>query len=147
MPAMPCARPHVLKCSVYVASPIPPCPTPICPPLQYNPRFLEQVAAAAAGGKAVILACEAGGTLTSSANFATGKASRSLKAAWKVGAWVGGGGAAWQGGVREGRRDGERLALLSGLPACRAACWPTDCLSSSPPGYAAPPVAHGRANP
>lgn len=52
--------------------------------MQSNPEFTAQVAAAAADGKAVILACEAGGSITASTSFATGKASRSLKAAWRV---------------------------------------------------------------
>lgn len=53
-------------------------------PTEYNPKFVEQVRAAAVDGKAVILACEAGGTLQATTNFATGKTSRSLKGCWKA---------------------------------------------------------------
>jgi rhodanese-related sulfurtransferase len=48
------------------------------------PDLLEKAAAAAAGGKAAIFACEAGGSLTSTQSFPGGKPSRSLKAAWRV---------------------------------------------------------------
>lgn len=40
--------------------------------------------AAESGKKAVILACEAGGSMMATSTFPTGKASRSLKAAWKL---------------------------------------------------------------
>ncbi|KAI3426298.1 hypothetical protein D9Q98_008671 [Chlorella vulgaris] len=53
-------------------------------PTKPNPDLPALIAKAAAGDKAVILACEAGGTLEPSVNFPTGKVSRSLKAAWKV---------------------------------------------------------------
>lgn len=53
-------------------------------PTKPNPALAAEVAAAAGSGKAVILACEAGGTLQPSVNFPQGKVSRSLKAAWKV---------------------------------------------------------------
>ncbi|KAI7837943.1 hypothetical protein COHA_008249 [Chlorella ohadii] len=53
-------------------------------PTKPNPELAAAVAAAAAGGKSAILVCEAGGTTEPSINFPTGKASRSLKAAWKV---------------------------------------------------------------
>jgi rhodanese-related sulfurtransferase len=52
--------------------------------LQSNPEFSAQVAAAAADGKAAIIACEAGGTTAASTSFPTGKPSRSLKAAWRI---------------------------------------------------------------
>lgn len=47
-------------------------------PVDQNPRFAEQMRAVA-GGKSVIMACEAGGTMTPSTNFPEGKASRSLQ--------------------------------------------------------------------
>lgn len=53
-------------------------------PTKPNAALPAEVAAAAGQGKAAILACEAGGTLTPSVNFPQGKVSRSLKAAWKV---------------------------------------------------------------
>lgn len=53
-------------------------------PTKANADLPAQIAAAAAGGKSVILACEAGGTLQPTVSFPQGKVSRSLKAAWKV---------------------------------------------------------------
>jgi hypothetical protein len=53
-------------------------------PTEPNPDFLSQIKAAAGDDKAVILACEAGGTTDTYAGFPSGKASRSLKAAWRV---------------------------------------------------------------
>ena len=47
-------------------------------PLDPNTQFVQEVAAAA-GGKGVIFACEAGGTMRPTVNFAQGKASRSLQ--------------------------------------------------------------------
>ncbi|EFN56190.1 hypothetical protein CHLNCDRAFT_144920 [Chlorella variabilis] len=49
-------------------------------PTKVNPELAATIAAAAADGKAAILACEAGGTLEPSVNFPQGKVSRSLKA-------------------------------------------------------------------
>ena len=49
-----------------------------CRPVEENEDFLTDLEKAA-GGKGVILMCEAGGTMKASANFASGKASRSLK--------------------------------------------------------------------
>jgi hypothetical protein len=79
-----------------------------CASLQYNPRFLELVKAAGAEGKAVVLACEAGGTMAASTNFPTGKTSRSLKAAWKVGGW-----GAWEAVDVQGP-----AVLLCGMRGC-----------------------------
>ncbi|KAK9820547.1 hypothetical protein WJX72_011515 [[Myrmecia] bisecta] len=50
-------------------------------PTERNPNFVQELKKAA-GDKGVILFCEAGGTLLPSANFATGKTSRSLKASY-----------------------------------------------------------------
>ena len=51
---------------------------------QPNPDLCSTAAAAAGADKAVIIACEAGGSSAATASFPTGKASRSLKAAWKL---------------------------------------------------------------
>jgi hypothetical protein len=48
-------------------------------PIEPNPEFVLQVSKATEGGKGVIFACEAGGTMKPSVNFADGKASRSLQ--------------------------------------------------------------------
>lgn len=53
-------------------------------PTEYNPEFVALIKEAAAEGKAVILACEAGGTMAATTNFPTGKTSRSLKGCWQV---------------------------------------------------------------
>ncbi|KAI8466255.1 MAG: rhodanese-like protein [Monoraphidium minutum] len=53
-------------------------------PIEPNSEFIEQLAAAAAGGKGLIFACEAGGTLKPTVNFPAGKASRSLQACYKA---------------------------------------------------------------
>ena len=71
-------------------------------PTQPNPELSRAVAAAAAGGRTVVLACEAGGTLQPSVSFAQGKVSRSLKAAWKVGYWVRWVFGGWRGGSHVG---------------------------------------------
>lgn len=55
----------------------------MCQIADTNPAFLEDLKKAA-GDKAVIFACEAGGTLQPNVNFKTGKVSRSLKAAWRA---------------------------------------------------------------
>lgn len=52
-------------------------------PVEENTEFLEDLSRVS-NGKGVILMCEAGGTTKPSPNFAAGKASRSLKAAWKA---------------------------------------------------------------
>ena len=51
--------------------------------LQGHPDFGRNTLATA-GDKIVILACEAGGSSSATSTFPTGKASRSLKAAWKL---------------------------------------------------------------
>ena len=55
-------------------------------PTEAHPDFPSAVATAvgSSGDKAVILMCEAGGTPQATSSFPTGKASRSLKAAWKL---------------------------------------------------------------
>lgn len=53
-------------------------------PTETNPEFVNRARVAAEGGKMVIVACEAGGSLKSTEGFPTGKPSRSLKAAWYV---------------------------------------------------------------
>jgi len=53
-------------------------------PTEANPDFPATAANAASSDKIVILACEAGGTPFATPNFPTGKASRSLKACWKL---------------------------------------------------------------
>jgi rhodanese-related sulfurtransferase len=54
-------------------------------PTEAHPDFPAMAAAATGGSdKIVILACEAGGTPFATPNFPTGKASRSLKACWKL---------------------------------------------------------------
>ena len=53
-------------------------------PTEAHPDFPARSAAAAGSDKIVILACEAGGTPFATPNFPTGKASRSLKACWKL---------------------------------------------------------------
>ena len=73
---------------------------------------MEGVRAAAASGKKVLFACESGGSLSPTVNFSTsGKASRSLKAAWK---------AASEGAVDYGQILHVELGVLgwyqSGLP-------------------------------
>ena len=49
-----------------------------CRPVEENVDFLTDLEKAAEG-KGVIVMCEAGGTMKPSPNFASGKASRSLK--------------------------------------------------------------------
>lgn len=51
-------------------------------PTETHPEFVDRARQVAAAGKTIIVACEAGGSLESSPSFPTGKASRSLKAAW-----------------------------------------------------------------
>lgn len=52
---------------------------------QMHPEFPSMASMAAENGKkSVILACEAGGSMAATSTFPTGKASRSLKAAWKL---------------------------------------------------------------
>jgi rhodanese-related sulfurtransferase len=53
-------------------------------PTGAHPDFIAMAAAAAGSEKIVILTCEAGGTPFATPNFPTGKASRSLKACWKL---------------------------------------------------------------
>lgn len=80
-------------------------------PAELDPGFVEGVRAAAASGKKVLFACESGGSLSPTVNFSTGKASRSLKAAWK---------AASEGAVDYGQILHVELGVLgwyqSGLP-------------------------------
>jgi rhodanese-related sulfurtransferase len=52
-------------------------------PVEPNPDFIDDVRQAA-DGKAVILACEGGGTTVPTPSFQWGKASRSLTAAYRV---------------------------------------------------------------
>lgn len=52
-------------------------------PVEENDEFLDDVRRVT-GGKGAIFACEAGGTMRPTPNFPAGKASRSLKGAWKV---------------------------------------------------------------
>eukprot|EP01025_Chloroclados_australasicus_P033462 TRINITY_DN34135_c0_g1_i1.p1 TRINITY_DN34135_c0_g1~~TRINITY_DN34135_c0_g1_i1.p1 ORF type:complete len:236 (+),score=33.56 TRINITY_DN34135_c0_g1_i1:65-709(+) len=49
--------------------------------VEFNPNFSEEMKERA-GGKNVVLMCEAGGTMKPSSNFLNGKTSRSLKAAY-----------------------------------------------------------------
>lgn len=53
-------------------------------PTEGHPEFPTNAAAVAGAEKVVILACEAGGSPLATSTFPTGKASRSLKAAWKL---------------------------------------------------------------
>jgi len=54
-------------------------------PTEPNPDFGNATKAAVAGSdKAVIVACEAGGSSLATSTFPTGKPSRSLKAAWRL---------------------------------------------------------------
>ncbi|KAL4526902.1 hypothetical protein Ndes2526A_g01326 [Nannochloris sp. 'desiccata'] len=69
-------------------------------PTEANPEFPAMAAAAAGSDKIVILACEAGGTPFATPNFPTGKASRSLKACWKL--------------IYSGALPAERVMHLSG---------------------------------
>jgi len=52
--------------------------------LQPNPDFIAAAKNAAGSDKAVIVACEAGGSSAATGTWKSGKASRSLKAAWKL---------------------------------------------------------------
>ncbi len=52
-------------------------------PMAVNEQFKEELQQAT-NGKGAILMCEAGGTMTPSSNFVTGKVSRSLKAAYQA---------------------------------------------------------------
>ncbi|KAK9865310.1 hypothetical protein WJX84_009679 [Apatococcus fuscideae] len=52
-------------------------------PMAVNEQFKDELERAT-GGKGAILMCEAGGTMTPSSNFVTGKVSRSLKAAYQA---------------------------------------------------------------
>jgi rhodanese-related sulfurtransferase len=69
-------------------------------PTEAHPDFPTKAAAAAGSDKIVILACEAGGTPFATPNFPTGKASRSLKACWKL--------------IYSGALPAERVMHLSG---------------------------------
>lgn len=51
-------------------------------PVYPNPDFTEQLKKIAASGKGLIIYCETGGSLAPSANFPTGKQSRSLEAVY-----------------------------------------------------------------
>ncbi|KAG1681033.1 hypothetical protein FOA52_009993 [Chlamydomonas sp. UWO 241] len=53
-------------------------------PIELNEEFVVELAAATAGKKGAVFACEAGGTLNESVNFPQGKASRSLQACHKA---------------------------------------------------------------
>lgn len=53
-------------------------------PTEASPDFSPAAAAAAGPDRVVIVACEAGGGPFATSTFPTGKASRSLKAAWKL---------------------------------------------------------------
>lgn len=68
-------------------------------PTEAHPDF-PAMAVAASSDKVVILACEAGGTPFATPNFPTGKASRSLKACWKL--------------IYSGALPAERVMHLSG---------------------------------
>lgn len=52
-------------------------------PMAVNDQFSDELSEACKG-KGAILMCEAGGTMTPSPSFVTGKVSRSLKAAYKA---------------------------------------------------------------
>jgi rhodanese-related sulfurtransferase len=93
-------------------------------PTVQNPRFVEEVVAAA-GGRAVLVLCETGGSLTPTPSFALGKPSRSLQAAFRLledgrvpaVAHVGGGAYAWaaQGLPFDGEYDGKDAGRTPGV--------------------------------
>jgi rhodanese-related sulfurtransferase len=53
-------------------------------PIEMNPKFSEQIAEVAKGGKGLVLYCEAGGSLKPNINFPEGKSSRSLQACFRT---------------------------------------------------------------
>jgi len=93
-------------------------------PTAQNPAFVED-ALAAAGGRAVLVLCETGGSLVPTTAFAAGKPSRSLQAAFRLledgrvkgVAHVEGGAYAWAGtGLPfEGEYDGEDAGRTPGV--------------------------------
>ncbi|KIZ02864.1 hypothetical protein MNEG_5098 [Monoraphidium neglectum] len=76
LPSLPSPPPQFLRTAMYRFNGV--------DPIEPNLEFVQQVVKVTEGGKGVIFACEAGGTLRPSINFPAGKASRSLQAVYKA---------------------------------------------------------------
>lgn len=98
-------------------------------PVEENPDFAEQIAAAAQGARGVVLCCAEGGSLESTPSFPSGKTSRSLVAAYLALEEAGLKNVAWMEG-------GLNAYMRAGLPAEGPEEWQYDART---PGSASPP--------